>query len=264
MDSAHPCSGDEDSGSDADHSPNTEELFAIMREVMETEETTDRSTSRRAARRLSSDPSRHECDGNCPFMVVNEDGTRVCSVLCICWAQTSHNDPVTAGIVTGLDEDGHRLRGVARPALRRRRGRNPIAASNDAMVVALSLEEDIDCEWEPPSPRPPVLRRRNASGEPPSSPPPKVARRELERTQLQALRLKAQETLDRLIAARRHERIGASASSDVPAAVPPSALEEELRLYIRRCQISGDPPSSGVFPVPFYNYTIHKYPPQTV
>ena len=234
--------------------PNAEELFLLMEQMMENRDHADEMDETKRenwrARHSSSNPAIHSCNGNCPYMEVNADGTLVCSVLSICWAQTAHNDPATAGIVGGVGEDGVRRRGVARPSKRVRR-LDPVEASRKAMILAHVLEDDVDREWTPPPPPPPpppplTPQSRNAEW---SCSPTRPVRRELEPVQLDALRRDAQETFDRLIAAnvaRRapsgvHSGVYAPAPAPTPglAASSPPNTNAEIRDYIRQHQIGG-------------------------
>jgi hypothetical protein len=197
----------------------------------------------RAASLLSTDPRVHRCAPHCPYVEINRDHTHICSISGVCLGQRAYNDPLTAGIVRGLDENGVRTCGGPQPRGGFRR-RDPQRASEQAMLIAQRIEE-LDAagptaapdatddarptDARPKADRPPVKRRR---------------RRELEGDQLAELRRDARDTLDKLTSPKTRGSTDARAPTR-PAPVVRSAddaLDVELRMYVRRCQIAGSVP----------------------
>ena len=115
--------------------PSTEALFAIM----DDHRNGWAESQERDPRIFSTDPAIHLCLGmQCPHLRLNDDHTSVCQITGVCHAQRTCNDPITAGIVRGIDENGVRT-GKDQPVRWRRH--DPASARRAAMSMAHYLDQ---------------------------------------------------------------------------------------------------------------------------
>lgn len=210
----------------------SEELFDIMDEQLRPSTNLPQASDPRVASR---DPNVHVCLGvRCPYAQLSREHTMVCAVTGACFGQAAYNDPLTAGIVSVLDENGVRSGGRSQPARPRRH--DPAAAQRAAMAMAASLAQQ---ERDAARLRTPALHPENvddapgdslvaeAAAPPPHYPPadvaPKLASRaalaadptkSLERIwtveALEVLRRDAEDILDKLT---RHPKRSSPATS---------------------------------------------------
>lgn len=196
----------------------TDALFAIMDDQFAPERNV---LHERDPRVFSTDPSIHVCSGmQCPHLCLSGDHTFVCQVTGACYGQRTCNDPFTAGIVSGVDENGIRM---GKGQSGRWHRHDPAAARRAAISMAGILDheearqrsnaeatpeageatlEATMGEATPEAAEAPVAkasRRRHRSDETSIGPP-----RELGLEALAGLRREAEEILDKLTLPAKH------------------------------------------------------------
>lgn len=202
---------------------------------------------------VESDPRTHVCPGSrCPFVVLNEAHTLVCSLTGVCHGQAAaRNDPFCAGIVQRVDEHGM-LKGPVQRFVKR----DINLAQRRAVLLGHELDRMEDENPESAAPKAPEPRPRaaeflsSASGTRLTGTAARMARGPVARPELQEdaltnLREQAARALDELTepavaVLRGRARASLSPRSPQPesAGVPPKAAA-----YLRHCKIQGLAPN---------------------
>jgi len=203
-----------------------------------------------AAPPLDLDPRTHVCAGSCcPYVVLNEAHTLVCSLTGACHGQAAaRNDPFCAGIVQRVDEHGL-LKGPVQRFVRR----DFLLAQRRAVLLAHELdrmesENPKSAEIKAPVPRPRAVEfLSSASGTRLTGTAARMARGpvirpELREDALANLRVQAERALDSLtepaVAVLRERAQKSSIAQTEGPLVPPGAAA-----YLRRCVLQGQTPS---------------------
>jgi hypothetical protein len=203
-----------------------------------------------AAPPLDLDPRTHVCAGSCcPYVVLNEAHTLVCSLTGVCHGQAAaRNDPFCAGIVQRVDEHGL-LKGPVQRFVKR----DFLLAQRRAVLLAHELdrmesENPKSAEIKAPVPRPRAAEfLSSASGTRLTGTAARMARGPVMRPELREdalanLRVRAERVLDSLtepaVAVLRERAQRSTIAQPEAPPVPPEAAA-----YLRRCVLQGQTPS---------------------